>query len=354
MNRKKSISSVWGLTVILSIIVFGVIVILVSFFASLGIKGVRSGKITETALLERPGIAVLAICIISLILGIVIMVIIQKFLISPIKKMTEAVRQLAVGNFDTRINSYNPFQPKELRDFSESFNKTAERLSSVEILRNDFINNFSHEFKTPINSLVGIAELLKTGDCSPEKTAEYLDVIIDQSKRLAALSANVLYLTKLETGAASFEMEQINLSELLRRTILLFDHKCGEKELELNAEIQPAEVYGNSDLLSQMMSNILDNAIKFSPEKSKISVELSEKESRAVFRVTDRGCGMDKETVGRIFDKFYQGDTSHSAEGFGLGLPMVKKIVELHHGQLKVESKLGKGSVFTIELPTEK
>lgn len=198
---------------------------------------------------------------------------------------------------------------------------------------------------------MGIAELLKSGDCSAEETDEYLDIIIDHSKRLAALSSNVLYLTKLETEASDPEMAVINLSELLRQKLVMFDHKCMEKELALETEIQPVKLYGNDNLLSQMMGNILDNAIKFSPSGSTISVTILQKDNTAVFRVKDQGCGMDKKTMGRIFDKFYQGDTSHAAEGFGLGLPMVKKIIELHRGQLKVESQIGKGTVFTVELP---
>lgn len=211
--------------------------------------------------------------------------------------------------------------------------------------------SFSHEFKTPIHSLVGIAELLKSGDCSPEETEEYLDSIIDQSKRLASLSSNVLYLTKLETGTAPVEMEMQNFSELLRQKLVMFDHKCSEKNLDLQTKIEPVEVYGNDNLLLQMIGNILDNAIKFSADGGTVLVEVLSQRDRAVFKVTDHGCGMDKATMDRIFDKFYQGDTSHCAEGFGLGLPMVKKIVELHRGRLTVESRVGTGSAFTVELP---
>lgn len=353
MNKKikRTISSVWGLTAVLAVVLFGIIILLVSFMAWFGYMGVKTERITATFLLEKPGVVILAICIISLTLGIIIMLIVQKLLISPIRKMTKALQQLAAGKFNTRLHLDNALQPKEIITFSESFNKTAEKLSSVEILRSDFISNFSHEFKTPIHSLVGIAELLKNGDCPPEETKEYLDIIIDQSKRLASLSTNVLYLTKLETDTASVDMQTFNLSELLRQKLVMFDHKCLEKELEIYTSIEPVEFYGNDSLLSQMIENILDNAIKFSPVGSTIFVSLQKEKKRTIFKVKDHGCGMAKETIARIFEKFYQGDTSHSAEGFGLGLPMVKKIVELHHGQLTVESQIGKGSVFTIELP---
>lgn len=353
MNKEatRTIRSTWRLTGILAVILFGIIIILISFMAWFGYMGVKAERISATFLLERPSVVFLAICVISLTLGIVIMAIVQKLLIAPIGEMTMAMKQLADGKFDTRVRLNGTFRPGEIITFSESFNKTAEALSSVEILRSDFISNFSHEFKTPIHSLVGIAELLKSGGCSPEETEEYLDVIIDQSKRLASLSTNVLYLTKLETGSAPVQMKALNLSELLRQKLVMFDHKCVEKGVELETNIEPVKLDGNDDLLLQMMGNILENAIKFSPEGETISVELLAKETRAVFKVTDRGCGMSKETVGRIFDKFYQGDTSHSVEGFGLGLPMVRKIVELHRGRIVVESQVGKGSVFTIELP---
>lgn len=335
----------------MAVVLFGMILILISFMAWFGYMGVKTERISPLFLIEKPSIMIMVICVISLTLGIVIMTIVQKLLIGPIGEMTKAMQQLADGKFDTRVRLSSTFRPREIITFTESFNKTAEALSSVEILRSDFINNFSHEFKTPIHSLVGIAELLKSGDCSPEETEEYLDIIIDQSKRLASLSTNVLYLTKLETAAAPVEMETLNLSELLRQKLVMFDHQCSEKGVELETNIEQVELYGNENLLLQMMGNILENAIKFSPEGESISVDLLASEDRAVFKVTDHGCGMDQETIGRIFDKFYQGDTSHSAEGFGLGLPMVKKIVELHRGRLVVESQVEKGSVFTIELP---
>lgn len=356
MNKKTkhTFSSSWGLTAILTLILFGIIIILVSFMALIGYIGVRNGQITATYLLEKPIVVILAICIISLIISIVIMLIIQRLLIRPINQVTKAMQQLATGNFEERIYLKDSLRPREIKTFAESFNKTAEALSSVEILRTDFINNFSHEFKTPIHSLVGIAEFLKSGDCPPEEINEYLDAIIDQSKRLATLSTNVLYLTKLETETTSLEMKNLDLSELLRQRLLLFDYKCNEKKLNVKTYINPLTLYGNADLLSQMMGNILDNAIKFSPDGSSISVELLSKENYAVFKVKDHACGMDKETINRIFEKFYQGDASHATEGFGLGLPMVKKIVELHCGRLKVESQVGKGTAFTIELPVDK
>lgn len=351
MSNKQKLPPTWGLTVILAAILFGIVTLLISFLAWFGYMGVKTGRISPLFLIERPSVMILLICAISLTLGIVIMAIVQKLLIGPIGEMTKAMQQLAEGKFDTRV-PLSTFRPREIVSFTESFNKTAETLSSVEILRSDFISSFSHEFKTPIHALVGIAELLKSGECSPAETEEYLDIIIDQSKRLASLSSNVLYLTKLETGAAPVEMEELNLSELLRQKLVMFDHKCSEKSLDLQANIEPVELCGNDNLLLQMIGNILDNAIKFSPEGGRIMVELQAKEDRAVFRVTDQGCGMDQATIDRIFDKFYQGDTSHSAEGFGLGLPMVKKIVELHRGRLTVESRLGTGSAFTVELPT--
>ncbi|MGN0203597.1 MAG: ATP-binding protein [Coprococcus sp.] len=349
-NRKYQSPTAWSLTVLLAAVLFGIIVFLISFFAWFGYMGVKTERISPLFLIEKPSVMIVVICVISLILGLVIMTIVQKLLIGPICEMTKAMQQLAAGKFDTRV-PMSMFRPREIVTFTESFNKTAETLSSVEILRSDFINNFSHEFKTPIHSLVGIAELLRGGDCSPEEMEEYLDIIIDQSKRLASLSTNVLYLTKLETETVPVEMKMLNLSELLRQKLVMFDHKCNEKRLELHTNIEQIELYGNDNLLLQMIGNILDNAIKFSPEGDSVLVELLAKEDRVVFKVTDHGCGMDKETINRIFDKFYQGDTSHSAEGFGLGLPMVKKIVELHRGRLTVESRVGKGSVFTVELP---
>ncbi|MGN1020768.1 MAG: ATP-binding protein [Aristaeellaceae bacterium] len=352
MTKQKKTTSALGLTALLTLILFAVILLLISFLAWFGYMGVKTGRISPMFLIERPSVMILTICVISLVLGAILMGIIRHLLIRPIGRMSQAMQQLAEGHFDTRI-AMSDFRPKEILLFTENFNKAAEALGSVEILRSDFISNFSHEFRTPIHTLVSIAELLRSGECSPEETGEYLDIIIDQARRLSSLAANVLYLTRLETAAAPMETHELNLSELLRQNLVMFDHQCSEKRLDLQTDISPVQLRGNADLLLQMMRNILDNAIKFSPEGAAVRVELRAQEDRAVFRVTDHGCGMDQATLDHMFDKFYQGDTSHSAEGFGLGLPMVRRIVELHRGTITVESSVGTGSAFTVELPAE-
>lgn len=340
----------WQLTALLAVIIFGVIILLISLVAWFGCMGVRSGQISATFLLESPLGITVAVLVISLLLSVVIMLVVQRLLIRPLNQMTWAVRQLAEGHFDTRIQLDDLLHPREVTDFAEHFNIAAERLGSVEILRSDFINNFSHEFRTPIHALVGIAELLKAGGLSPEENEEYLDIIIAQSRRLSELSTSVLSLTKLES-TSRVDMAPVNLSELLRQKLLLFDLACSEKALQLEADIAAVQLEGNESLLAQMMGNLLDNAIKFSPQEGVLQVSLHQRDGRAVFRVQDHGCGMDQQTLEHVFDKFYQGDRAHATEGFGLGLPMVKKIVELHQGLLTVESQVGEGSVFTVALP---
>ncbi len=215
--------------------------------------------------------------------------------------------------------------PTEIREFKAAFNKAAEELSGTELLRKDFVNNFSHEFKTPIVSISGFADLLLDEDVTPEEQREYLQIIRDESKRLAQLSGSVLLLNRIEAQTILTDCTDFSLDEQLRQCILVTRQKWRDKPLQFEAELAPCTYHGSEALVKEIWLNLLDNAAKFSPENGTISVTLHCEQGRPVVAVTDQGCGMDAETCCHIFEQFYQGDTSHRTQGNGLGLAMAQK-----------------------------
>ena len=200
-------------------------------------------------------------------------------------------------------------------------------------------------------SILGFAKLLKKGNLTDMEQEEYLDIIIEEAKRLTALSANVLSLSKVESMSLLTESVNFNVGEQIRECVVLLEKKWTEKEISFDFHLIEQKMKGNKQLLKQVWTNLIDNAIKFSPAKSRISLSMTQHSGSFTIAVTDYGCGMDEKTQHNIFDKFYQGDSSHSSEGNGLGLALVKKIVELHHGTITVQSQPLQGSSFIVTLP---
>lgn len=286
--------------------------------------------------------------IVSILIGVILTLTLSYFPLRPVSQLIHAIHAVADGNFHTKINMKHP---REFRELSESFNQMTDELSSIEMLRSDFINNFSHEFKTPIVSIMGFAQLLKKGNISEEERSEYLDIIISECKRLSDLSTNVLNLSKVESISMLSDTAPFPVSEQIREAILQLEQKWEKKEIEFDLHLKDCKLTGRADLLKQVWVNLIDNAVKFSSSGGKIEIRTYQKDSFFYFQICDNGIGMDAQTQEQIFDRFYQGDLSHSTEGNGLGLSLVQKIVLLHHGTIQVNSEPGKGSIFTIALP---
>ena len=267
-----------------------------------------------------------------------------------IKPYFDALDRISQGDFSTGVVDENDILKDTL--VAEKFNQMVKSLRSVETLREGFISDFSHEFKTPIVSISGFAKLLKSADLTEEERNEYLDVIINESDRLVNLSQSVLLLTRLDDQEV--EKKRFLLDEQLRQSVLLFDKALKDKNIQLNLSAYTLPIESSQQLLSHVWVNILGNAIKFSPRDSKISIVADDIGDQISVAITDNGCGMDEETQQYIFNKFYQGDKSHSGEGNGLGLAIVQKILKLVGGNIKVQSELGKGSTFTVLLPKTK
>jgi len=287
---------------------------------------------------------------ICVFVGSVLTMLTTTILLQPLQKMIRRIRSLAAGDYKTRIHFGNPLKKHPtFAALSESFNILAEELENTEMLRGDFINNFSHEFKTPIISIAGFAKLLKRGNLSEKQKMEYIDIIEEESLRLSYMATNVLNLTKVENQSILTDVTMYNLSEQIRSCVLLLENRWTKKQLELSLEFDEYEIHANEELLKQVWINLIDNAIKFSPEYAAIVIQIKECESTYQITVANSGEEIPKESMEKIFNKFYQADESHASEGNGIGLAIVKKITELHKGSITVTSENGI-TKFMIEL----
>lgn len=306
--------------------------------------------------LLRPDAVMIVIYVAAILISISMVVMIRKVILDPVLGMVRAMQRLAGGDFTARMTCTGWMRPLELREFTTAFNKAAEELGGTELLRKDFINNFSHEFKTPITSIGGFADLLlEDEEMSPEERHEYLSIIASESKRLAALANSVLALSRVEAQTILTDAAPFPLAEQLRQSTMLVEQKWKPKK-DVDIEVLLPEgdecIYtGNEGLLKEVWVNLLDNAVKFSPDGGTVTLSLQSSPESIIVSVTDRGPGIDEATQKRIFDRFYQGDTSHKTEGNGLGLSMAHKIVSLHGGTVTVQSAPGQGSCFIVTLP---
>lgn len=285
------------------------------------------------------------------VVGTVLSMFVMKLPLKPVNRLITQLNRLADGDFKARLHFGKPLQSHpSFQEAERSFNKMAEELEQTELLRSDFINNFSHEFKTPIVSIAGFAKLLKRERLSEEQRREYIGIIEEESLRLAAMATNVLNLTKVENQQILAEVSHYNLSEQLRSAVLLLEDKWARKNLEFDLEFGEYGIEANEELLKQVWINLLDNAIKFSPEGGLVAVNVEEKEKSLAVSIENRGRPIAEEDLKKIFNKFYQADESHAAEGNGVGLAIVRRVVKLHGGAVRAEN--GENSVrFTVTLP---
>lgn len=293
-----------------------------------------------------------AICLSCIAIGTGISFAMIKIWIGRITRISQAMRSIAKGNFKKRVPVKDETEViTEIGDLERSFNQMAADLESIEMFRNDFINNFSHEFKTPIVSIRGFARQLQSGNLSGEQKKEYIDIIVTESERLATMSQNILLLTKLENQQIVAEKTEFYLDEQIRNCILLLEKSWSEKDIELDLDLDEIKYTFNEEMLSHVWINLISNAIKFTPKGGKIAFRLKNGENGKVFEIEDTGDGMSDAVKARIFEKFYQGDSSHATKGNGIGLNIVQRILILAGGAITVESEEGKGSKFTVYLP---
>lgn len=308
---------------------------------------VNSGIITEHP--DTPLIPFLTQTgMVSILTGMALAPVLCFLLLRPIRQLIRAIHAVAEGNFQTKIRFRHL---KSLQELADSFNQMTSELSGTEMLRSDFIQNFSHELKTPIMSISGFAKLLKKGNVHDKDRDEYLDIIIAECKRLTDLSSNILELSRAESISILTGVVPCQVSEQIRESILQLQQKWEEKEITFHLQLEDCQVPGRPDLLKQVWVNLIDNAVKFSSPGGNISIQAAKEHGVFRFRIQDQGPGMDRQTLDKIFQRFYQGDCSRAAEGNGLGLPLVRQILKLHHGAVRADSQPGKGSLFEVTLP---
>jgi len=270
----------------------------------------------------------------------------------PVNRILEAAEKIMQGDFSVRINKQSKFATDdEFHEIVECFNKLAEELSSVETLRTDFIANVSHEMKTPLSVMQNYGTLLQTPNLSEEKRIEYAKGVTDGARRMANMMTNVLKLNRLENQQIYPQTSEYDLSEQLCECLLQYENVWEKSNIEIDTEIEEnVMVTADAELLSLVWNNLFSNAFKFTEPGGKVSVSLTATPHHAVIKVSDTGCGISPEIGTHIFEKFYQGDTSHSVQGNGLGLALVKRVIDIMHGEIGVESTVGKGSTFTVKI----
>lgn len=289
--------------------------------------------------------------LLSILLAIPISSFISRVSAKPIQNMVEATKSISRGDYSVRVEENGS---GDIAELLRSFNRMTAELGSTEMMRNDFINIFSHEFKTPIVSIRGFARRLRRGGLTPEQQNEYLDFIAEESERLSKLASNVLLISRYENQKLVAEQTDYDLDEQIRTSILRLESQWSPRGLIFELDLPRLPYRNNSEMMEHVWMNLIGNAIKFSRDGG--AIFLSGKIENAVITVTirDEGVGMRPEDLGHIFDKFYQGDSSRISAGNGLGLALVHRIVELSGGSITAESKAGQGSIFRLELPVDR
>lgn len=318
--------------------------LLVCIFVSLG-----SYALLKDIIPLAPSVLFLLMLLgISLTVGLLITNFLSKLIFAPIRRMTQAMEKVAEGDFTVRMPAQSSSQ--EILDLYTGFNMMVQELRSTEILQTDFVSNVSHEFKTPINAIEGYSMLLQNGDNLTPQQEEYVGKIVYNTHRLSTLVGSILLLSKLEHQQIQTGLFPFRLDEQIRQSIVAMEDAWDKKGIELDADLERVSYLGNEHILHHVWDNLISNAIKFSPQGGLISLRLARKDGRIHFTVEDQGPGIPEESLKRIFDKFYQTDSSHKQEGNGLGLALAKRIVTTVDGRIWAENLPQGGCRFTVIL----
>ena len=289
------------------------------------------------------------VLLISILSGAAIAVGLSKIFVSPMMKLGDAMRKVAGGDFTVHLDCTSRI--RDVREVYGSFNTMVKELGNTETLQTDFVSNVSHEFKTPINAIEGYASLLQDSQLTDEQKNAYIDKIIFNTRRLSDLVGNILLLSKVNNQTISLKASTFRLDEQVRQSILALESKWEKKEIEFDIDLDEIEYTGYENLLSHVWLNLIDNAVKFSPQNGQIRIRLKQLAGSVTFSIWDNGLPIPEADIGRIFNKFYQGDNSHASEGNGLGLALVRKIVAAAHGTINVTSSEDAGTEFVVALP---
>ena len=290
----------------------------------------------------------LHLAVFSLAVAMIATTLFSKIFFDPIKDLREGMEKVADGDFDVRLETKS--SSHEIKEMIAGFNMMAQELGATEILQTDFVSNVSHEFKTPINAIEGYTTLLQGCENLDSDQQVYVEKILFNTKRLSALVGNILLLSKLENQSIQTNQTRFRLDEQIRQSILALESAWTKKEIEFDVDLDVVEFTGSESLMHQVWDNLISNAIKFSPEGGCVCLRLQKNDTKLVFTISDSGAGLSEETKKHLFDKFYQGDSSHKQEGNGLGLALVKRILTIAGGEITAENSTAGGCVFTVTL----
>ncbi len=319
-------------------------VVLISFGLSLGLHYLLVSIFPVVNRISE----LLQINVLIFFISIVIARFVMKFFINPIQELRAGMRKVSDGDFSVQLSTKS--KTSEIKELFAGFNMMVRELQSTEILQNDFVSNVSHEFKTPINAIEGYTTLLQNTDNIDEVENEYIEKILFNTKRLSTLVGNILLLSKIENQSIPTHRDTYRLDEQVREVILALEAMWEPKEIDFDVELAEISYYGNEKLLYHVWMNLMNNAVKFSPQAGTVKIRLCEIKKNICFTIEDQGPGLSDEAKKHIFDKFYQEDTSHKEEGNGLGLALVKRILTMVDGEVSAENLPKCGCRFTVKL----
>ncbi len=335
----------FNLSLALSLVCFFVLTSVAIMCGTALILAYRFGIIDKPV----PLIGTIVLLVSCVAIGTIEAAIICRRTLRTVKVLNNAMNEVANGNFKVRIG--DDYVIDEIQSMSQSFNKMARELGSNEMLCSDFIANVSHEFKTPLAAIEGYATLLSDDSLTDEERRRYISRIIETTRNLSEMTGNILYLSRIENQQINPQSIEFELDEQIREVILELESEWSEKLIDLDIELDPVKCTAPAQMLRHVWLNLLQNAIKYTPERGTVSVRLTSEADRVIFTVSDTGIGMTSEVQKHIFEKFYKADKSRGSHGNGLGLSLVKRIVESCHGSVSVESAPDIGSTFTVVLP---
>jgi signal transduction histidine kinase len=344
--RNTRTHTVWFFFVVA---VFAILLATALIMFLLTVSAINSGLYTIPK--RNPILGIFLLMLVSLIVGTILSIVIGRSIIRPITRLSQATGRVAGGDFKAFLPESD--RVREIRDMEVNFNKMVRDLGGIETLRSDFIASVSHEFRTPLGSIEGYATLLQGEGLTKAETMEYTAAIIESTRKLSTLAGNILKISKLENQGIVLEKTRFRLDEQIRDVFLALEPKWSAKGLELDIDLDDLEIFGSEELLRQVWLNLIENAIKFTPEGGEIRARLTLEGAKAVVLIADTGVGMSEETRARMFEKFYQGEAARSQEGNGLGLTLVKRILDLIGGEMRVGSAPGEGTSMTVTLTRE-
>lgn len=347
-KHRLSLTAVFSVAVLVVFLTAALVVFIAWIILS------KTGALAYILEYLSPETLIILVMLISVAVGMLLTFLFGPLLLKPLNRVIDSMTLLSSGQFETRII------PKKfwnrisfVREFTESFNRMADEFAHTEMLRSDFINSFSHEFKTPIVSIAGFAKLLKSEGIPEKQRAEYLGVIEKESLRLSDMANKVLALTRVESRKLLPDRREFNLSEQIRECLLLFTDAWSEKDLSIEPDFDEVTICAEKELLEQVWINLIENAVKFTPRGGTVRVEITEGEGNVTVSVHNTGSSIAPENRERVFRKFFREDSSHAAPGNGVGLAVVRRVAELHGGTVTCGAD-ETGTVFTVVLPKGK